>query len=73
MNASLSFYIRWLAIGGFVAFLTIVSLLTFDHQVIWLTWIGLLIEAAITGRVVVGTFPVRPKKHPSTVRSRRSR
>jgi hypothetical protein len=73
MNTSLAFYIRWLAIGCFVAFVTIVCLLTWDGTAIWVAWLGLTIEAAITGRVVMGTFPIKPKRHPSTVRSRQAR
>lgn len=73
MVTNLAFFIRWLAIGCFVAFVTIVCLLTWDGMVIWVAWLGLAIEAAITGRVVINTYPVRPKKHPSTVRARQTR
>jgi hypothetical protein len=69
---NLPFYIRWMAIACFVAFVTIVILLTFDHKALWAAWAGLAIEAAITGRVVIGTITFQPR-HPSTVRARRAR
>lgn len=70
MIANLAFYVRWMAIGCFVAFVTIVCLLTFDGMALWMTWVGLAVEAAITGRVVVQTLPIKPKAQPSTVRAR---
>jgi hypothetical protein len=71
MIMNMPFYVRWLAVGCFVAFVTIVCLLTFDHTAIWVAWAGLAIEAAITARVVVGTWVVKPR-HPSTIRAKRA-
>jgi hypothetical protein len=71
MIANMPFYVRWLAVGCFVAFVTIVCLLTFDHTAIWVAWLGLAVEAAITGRVVIGTLAVKPR-HPSAVRAKRA-
>lgn len=70
---NLAFFVRWMAIGCFVAFVTIVCLLTFDELAIWVSWIGLAIEAAITGKVVISTLPMEQKRYPSTVRSRQAK
>ena len=64
------FYIRWLAVGFFIAFITIVALLTWDGMVIWLAWTALAAEALITGKVVASTLQPRKPKHPSTVKAR---